>query len=358
MLRQAGYQVAEFPFTYSDVPGRLGTPIAGGWVAATLDATAIAGARGRPGLALVLLSGGAAVLALAGVWIGRLGTRRVRWRRHESVNLVATRRGMNVHAENVHAETLPGADVHVWLVAHLDSKSQPVPMVARVSGVVASIGCAIVAGGLLTAELLTGRAIVSAAGWGVLGILGIAAAAPIVATTVGSASDGALDNASGVAAVLGAAELLAAESPEIGVLLTSAEELGMAGAHAWAEAWAHSGRAPAVALNCDGVDDAGPLTVLRGARLTLAVTRALDVASGRIAAPVRVRRIPPGLLVDAVALAAAGWGAITVSKGTWGTLTRVHTRRDTLARLRGDGVAEAAEFLAELARVLVSGRRD
>ena len=248
--------------------------------------------------------------------------------------------------------------VRIWLVAHLDSKSQPVPMVARVGGVVATIACAVIVGGLLTAELLTTRALVSAVSWGVLGVLGIVAAAPIAATTVGTASDGALDNASGVAAVLGAAELLAAESSEVGVLLMSAEELGMAGAHAWAEAWARAGRAPAVALNCDGVDDAGPLTVLRGARLTPALVGALDIAGRRIDAPLLVRRIPPGLLVDAVALAAAGWEAITVSKGTWATLARVHTRRDTLARLRGEGLAEAAALLAELARVLVSTRRD
>jgi len=191
-----------------------------------------------------------------------------------------------------------------------------------------------------------------AAGWAALGALGIAAAAPVAATTVGADSDGALDNASGVAAVLGAAEALAAEGAPVGVVLTSAEELGMAGAHGWAGAWAREGRAPGVALNCDGVDDAGPLTVLRGARLTPDIARALAAVAG----DARVRRIPPGLLVDAVALAAAGWDAVTVSKGTWATLARVHTRRDTLGLLRGDGVAGAAELLVRLAWAL--SRRD
>ena len=48
----------------------------------------------------------------------------------------------------------------------------------------------------------------------------------------------------------------------MGVLLTSAEELGLAGARAWVHAWAQDGRAPGVALNCDGVDDRGTLALL------------------------------------------------------------------------------------------------
>ncbi len=343
VLRRAGYDVTEVPFTYSDAPGRLGTPIAGAWTALTLGATALAGARGRPGVALAALGAGVGALAAVGGWVGRVGTVRLRWRRRGGVNLVATR----PTADRAHA-ALPGGDVRMWLVAHLDTKSQPVAMVARVGGVVAAVACALVAAAVAAAEAASGRAVAGAAGWAALGVLGIAAAVPVAATTVGAESDGALDNASGVAAVLGAAEALAAEGAAVGVLLTSAEELGMAGAHAWADAWARAGRAPAVALNCDGVDDAGALTVMRGARLTPEVARALGAAGG----DARVRRIPPGLLVDAVALAAAGWGAVTVSKGTWATLARVHTRRDTLAQLRGDGVAQAAGLLVRLGRAL------
>lgn len=350
-LRGVGYEVAEVPFTYSDVPGRLGTPVAGMWTAFTFGATAVAGARGRAGLALAVLGAGVAALAVAGVWVGRVGTVRIAWRRRAGVNLVATPR-VTRRALPRDDDGLPGEGVRVWLVAHLDTKSQPVAMVARVGGVVAAISCALVAGVAAMAELATGRGIVSAAGWVAVGLFGVVAAVPIAATTVGADSDGALDNASGVAAVLGAAEALAADGMAVGVLLTSAEELGLAGARAWAVAWARAGRVPAVALNCDGVDDAGPLTVLRGARLTPEVARALGVAGGRA----HVRRIPPGLLVDAVAFAAARWGAVTVSKGTWATLARVHTRRDTLAHLRGDGVGEAAALLAALARVLASPR--
>jgi hypothetical protein len=68
--------------------------------------------------------------------------------------------------------------------------------------------------------------------------------------------------------------------------------------------------------------------------------------------------MPPGVLMDAVAFDAAGWAALTVSRGTWGSLARVHTRRDTLARLTGEGVPEAAGVLARLARLMAADAGD
>ena len=348
MLQQAGYRVTEVPFVYSDAPGRLGTPVVGIWTGLTLAAAASAGAARRPRAALGRLAVGASALVAAGTWVARAGTVRLRWGRAMGLNLVATPTS-SAEGEDELPGGLLGAGVRVWLVAHLDSKSQPVPMAARVGGVTAAIGCAVLAAGIATGEVVRGRALLRASRWRALGACGVIAAIPIAATTVGSTSDGALDNASGAAAVLAAAERLAAAGTPVGVLLTSAEELGLAGAHAWAAAWAGAGRAPGIALNCDGVDDVGPLTVLRGARMDGRVARAIAGAG----ADVRIRRIPPGLLVDAVALAAAGWSAVTVSKGTWGTLARVHTRRDTLGRLRGDGLENAAALLMTLARRLV-----
>ena len=69
--------------------------------------------------------------------------------------------------------------------------------------------------------------------WYALGAIEILVALPVMASIVGARSVGALDNASGVAAVLRTAELLP-RGAAIGVLLTSAEELGLAGARAWA----------------------------------------------------------------------------------------------------------------------------
>jgi hypothetical protein len=61
---------------------------------------------------------------------------------------------------------------------------------------------------------------------------------------------------------------------------------------------------------------------------------------------VHVRRLLPGVLTDGVALAGAGWEVVTLSRGTWGTLRRIHTRRDDLAHLAGHGIPDAAEVLA------------
>ena len=47
------------------------------------------------------------------------------------------------------------------------------------------------------------------------------------------------------------AALRLAGTRDVGVLVTDAEELGLAGAHAWAAAGAGRG---AIVLNCDGVD--------------------------------------------------------------------------------------------------------
>jgi acetylornithine deacetylase/succinyl-diaminopimelate desuccinylase-like protein len=201
--------------------------------------------------------------------------------------------------------------------------------------------------------------------WPVVALLAVVGAIPVMLSVVGGRSAGALDNASGVAAVLLAAEELAssgavrddgtaARRAPVGVLLTSAEELALAGARAWVHAWARDGRPPGVALNCDGVDDRGRVAVLR----VSGTPRALLAEARRAAPGARVRRMPPGVLVDAVALAQSGWSALTVSRGTWRTLGRVHTRRDTLQHLDGLGVPEAAGALARLARLLGAGRAD
>jgi hypothetical protein len=129
----------------------------------------------------------------------------------------------------------------------------------------------------------------------------------------------------------------------LGVLLTSAEELGLAGARAWAAA-----RPRSTALNVDGVDDAGELRWMTSDRRSLALAQRVGGA--------RVTRLLPGVLVDAVALADAGWAAATLSKGTFATLARIHTARDSRDRLRGDGVAEAGRVLAAAAMRLARER--
>jgi Zn-dependent M28 family amino/carboxypeptidase len=166
---------------------------------------------------------------------------------------------------------------------------------------------------------------------------------PVMASVVGARSPGALDNASGVAAVLAAAEELA-EGAAVGILLPSAEELGLAGARAWARA-----HRPGFALNCDGVDDEGELTIMHGSNPP---TDVIDAVQRAAAGGARVRRMPLGLLTDSVAFADCGWSAVTLSRGSLASLRRVHTPADSLATLRGTGVDELATVLARAAEAL------
>ena len=68
--------------------------------------------------------------------------------------------------------------------------------------------------------------------------------------------------------------------------------------------------------------------------------------------PTRVRRMPLGLLLDSVALSEAGWRSVTVSRGSLASLRRVHTRSDSLERLRGDGISRTASALARATEAL------
>ena len=133
-----------------------------------------------------------------------------------------------------------------------------------------------------------------------------------------------------------------------GVLLSGAEELGLAGARAWA-----TGHDTGIALNCDGVDDEGRLVIMYDREVPRAVVAAVRAAAApRIGA--RARRMPLGLLTDSTALAAAGWQAVTVSHGSLATLRRVHTTRDSLAALRGTAIDDVAGILARAAEALAT----
>jgi Zn-dependent M28 family amino/carboxypeptidase len=135
----------------------------------------------------------------------------------------------------------------------------------------------------------------------------------------------------------------------VGVLITDAEELGLAGARAWAR-----GRRGATVLNCDGIDDAGSLLVMfagpRPDRVLDAVARASRV-SGIAYLP---RRMALGILTDSVAFTDEGIASVTFSRGTFRSLARVHSRRDDLAHLRGDGIGDTAALMTATAHELMA----
>jgi hypothetical protein len=322
-LSAAGFNVAEQAFEYSAFPGRWATPLGGAIACLTVVSAAALGGHRHPGAAMFVIAIAVLLLGVGGRMIARRVTT-LPWARAESVNLVATR-------------GLP----RVWLVAHLDSKSQPVAMLLRVAGIVIA-AATLVALAALALAAMSGEA-VPARAWHLLAVIGAAAALPIVASVVGAKSPGALDNGSGIVTVLLAAEALPRDMP-VGVLLTSAEELGMAGARAFAGT-----RRAAMAINVDGVDDHGATICMyhgRAARVRVGVARAARAIG------MRVREQPtiPGLLTDGVALGDAGWSAVTLSRGGLGTLWRIHRAADTAERLSGVGMHEVARLVASAAR--------
>ena len=328
VLRDAGYVVATERFEYSALPGRIGTPVGSALALVTvLGGAWLATMRGATVAAGLVLGGGLTVLAVSARAMLGDGVLTLPWMRTSTENLVA-RRG-------------PG-EPRVWLVAHLDSKSQPIPSALRVTGIVllalgilAAIGAFLLTLGGADARTL----------WWLGGAAATLGAIPAMLGVVGNNSDGAVDNASGVAAVLAAASMLPGEVA-VGVLLPSAEELGLAGARAWVRA---RGAQRGTALNCDGVDDEGELTIMYSRAKPESLIAVVEHAAER--AP-RVRRMPLGLLLDSVAFSDAGWASVTVSRGSLATLRRVHTRRDSLASLRGDGIPEVARVLARAAEAL------
>ena len=330
VLNELGFRVTLHPFDYSAVPGRLATPLAGLLGMAALLASARLGELDRPGASLLLLVAVAIALGVGGDWVARRGVLSLPLLRASAVNLQAVR---------------GDASPALWLVAHLDSKSQPIPILVRALGVIAMIVVWLTAA-LLAALQLAGWT-AAAAIWPLLGAFGIVAALPLVASVVGAKSAGALDNASGVATVLLVASTLP-PSRSLGVLLTSAEELGLAGARAWVR-----GRVPATAINCDGMDDSGPVRLTHGWRgAPEPLSSAFRRAAATVGVPLDLARLVPGVLLDGVALADAGWQVVTVSKGTLATVARIHSSHDTIDRLTGSGCAEAAALVARAAQEL------
>ncbi|HEU4640884.1 MAG TPA: M28 family peptidase [Gemmatimonadaceae bacterium] len=319
-LRALGFTVREEPFEYSAAPGRAGTPLAGLCAIVMVGAAAVAGARGDAAVALGILCAGAVLVAMAAALLARRGVTDLPVMRATGVNLVAVR----------------GAP-RVWLVAHLDSKSQPIPIAVRALGVMGSIGVWVLAACTALAQW---RGVGVASWWPVLAVLAVVAGAPVAASVVRNRSPGALDDASGVATVLLAAERVGAAHP-LGVLLTSAEELGLAGSRAWARHMA-----PGTAINVDGVDDTGGMRLIWSRRRPAWLLSALSRAAAAEGVAASSSRLVPGVLLDGVALADAGWDVATVSRGSWRTVARIHTAHDDLRSLSGAGASLAASVVA------------
>jgi hypothetical protein len=323
-LTAAGFTIVRQPFSYSALPGRFGAPIVGVGAGALLIVAARLAQSGDTRWAM-----GALVLAcvlVAGIarWIGGGGALALPVLRMTGLNLEATR----------------GDHPAVWLVAHIDSKSQPVSTAVRTIAVLLLVVATAIGIVLSIAAMWTSHA----SAWNAVTVFAVFGTIPLTFAVVGSRSDGAADNASGLAAVLEAASLIP-RSVSMGVLITDGEELALAGARAWV-----FGRSAATAINCDTIDDEGQFAIMRYGRSGLA-ERALAAARAEDARAILIRPLP-GVLTDSVAFRDAGWSTVTLGRGNLRTLNRIHTVRDNLNNLRGAAIPAAARILARLVEEL------
>jgi hypothetical protein len=327
-LQNAGFECSERPFEYSEWPARWGASLSAALQAATIIIVARMAMERGPLSAI--LTGGALVAAMFFIdayakrgWITNFPRQRAR-----SVNLEAKR----------------GAP-RVWLVAHLDSKSQTVPMLVRIAGSVALVAVMALTLVLLLLALIGVQSADRL--WPAIQLAAVLAALPGVCCFVRSESAGGVDNASGVVATILAAR--SANVPrELGILITSGEELGLAGARAWAE----SASADLRILNCDTIDDTGGWQCMYSGPNPHVITRIAPLVAAPLGWRLRVGRLIPGILADNIAFADRGIHAVTISRGNLQTLARIHTRRDTSNALTGRGAAEASLLLGALAQEL------
>lgn len=324
-LEQSGFACTEHEFEFSEWPGRWGPPAAALVQLILILVVARTARGGSPENALAFGAALFGVLAILSRHARRRWTTIFPLLRSQAVNLEASR-----------------GDPDVWLVAHIDTKSQTVPMLYRIASAV--LLSALVLATLMAAALQIAGVEEVRSYWLVISLAAAMAALPSLLCGVRDDSPGAVDNASGVAAVLLAARQVPREMP-LGVLITSGEELGLAGARAWAD----SARANSKALNCDTVDDTGIwLCMHTGGKPAL--SSLAETTAARMGLKMRARRLIPGILADSIAFSDRGLEAVTISRGSLATLARIHTRRDNTSALTGSGIADASVLLARLTR--------
>lgn len=327
-LESSGFACRELPFEYSESPGRWGPPLAAALQAATVFLVADTAIRTGPFSALLIGALLLGVLFFADARAKQQSVTNFPLQRARSVNLEA-RRG----------------NARVWLVAHLDSKSQTVPILIRIVSSLALLAVITLALVILILSLIGVKA--AATLWPGVEIAAIVAAIPSLLCFVRNHSNGAVDNASGVVAVVLASQSASAPR-DLGVLVTSGEELGLAGARVWAR----SAPPDAQVLNCDTVDDAGSWRCMHTGPRPKRAAGAVQSAAGKLGLRLPFGRLIPGILADSMAFADRGIEAVTLSRGNFATLARIHTRRDNSNALSGSGIAEASVLLSALAKEL------
>ncbi len=266
---------------------------------------------------------------------------------HAAQNLVAT------------PKDAPGSPdcKHLYLMAHYDSKSQPLPITVR------AVLFMVLFGSIFGFILFTGLASFFSfltPGVFLMGLAVMGSGLPHLCNVVGNKSPGAIDNASAVGLVLHLAEVLA-NTPElcsglrITYLLTSAEEVCLLGASAHVmrrrEAFkTATADRKLLFLNFDGVGIKGRLAYDgRGGKTPrgelVRLTEEAAQATGIHVTPFRLL----GALFDHIPFARRNLDAMTLL--SLGKASRtVHTPRDDIRQLHPCGFEKAGKLTLEIIR--------
>jgi hypothetical protein len=334
-LSRLGYQIQDDPFTFSTWPGRFAVTAAGVvFLAGTLGAAALLNMR-HPGISLVillftlLLCGAIAVLSAPLTNMFPFG-------RITANNMFATR---------------PNAVPRYIFMAHLDSKSQPIPLAFRGPAIILAIlaWTAFVVFALLgLLDPVWIRGDITTA----LGVVALLASVLLIFCWVENRSPGALDNGSGLATVLALAES-EQHQDDVAFLITDAEELGLVGARSIARKL----NPVFGVINIDGIDDNGPLYVLEkfgmpARHIAPHLVAAILQAAAAQSMPAQRRNVPFGLLLDHIPIARADLPAVTVMRGSFASLRRVHRPADSLQNMTGSGIESVVRILRDALALL------
>jgi hypothetical protein len=277
--------------------------------------------------------------------------RGLKWgKRYTTMNLIAT------HPAQC------AASPHLYLIAHYDSKSQRMSLVVRIT----LFMLAIIAGLILVVLTLLE---VSTVFYLPIGLLALAAAAPLLFLEIGNTSPGAIDNASSVGLVLHLAEILAQRTDwqdklQIMILIPSAEEMTLMGSVAYVtvheaqlrEQAEHGGL---LVLNFDGIGVDGDLYFVGGShqrqkddRINLLMQ--VQDACAELHLPLK-RFGFVGALFDHIPFAQRGFDAISLI--TVGRASRsVHTPADSIDQLHARGFDQAGRVALHVIERLIGGQ--
>ena len=257
------------------------------------------------------------------------------------------------------AATWPGSQQesnlpHLYLVAHYDSKSQYLPLVLRIG-----LFVVVIAGSLVFSALVVLDPVLASLKLPVLatGCLVIIAGIPLLFLDYGNDSTGAIDNASGVGLVLYLAEILAG-NPEVfdkvnvALLITSAEELALKGAHAYLQhnqekLQRMAAGAGLQVLNFDGIGVDGKLHLVGSGTKEnqaggIGLSHLVRQCGLELGIPIGGFRLP-GALFDHIPFTEAGLDAISVI-GIGKDSLSVHTRGDSAEKLCVGGFEKAGRL--------------